>query len=172
MRQGEKLMEAERRSKEQAAQELRHRAEEDQRRAAVRLEAWRSQRQLQEKQDEERRLKEEVFQKRRRREELRRQKEVRLAVKACVQQKREQEEQRLAEKQAMEQAEMEERRRAAAQIIQCFQERVSNLLSSSCYCVKFYLPGFFMCNLLHQKIDLTLKSAEGLHMDVWCYVVY
>lgn len=132
-------MDAERRNKEQVARELRYRAEEDKRKVAVRLEIWRSQRQLQEKQDKEQRLKEEVLQKRRRQEEHRRQQEVRLAVKACVQQKREQEEQCQAEKVAMEQAEMEERRRTAAQLIQCFQERVSNLccdvrlLSTRCF---------------------------------------
>ncbi|XP_062400110.1 coiled-coil domain-containing protein 112 [Sardina pilchardus] len=123
VQQRQELMEAERGEMEQKAQERRRRADQEHREAAIRLEMWRSQQQLQQEQEKEQWLKEEVLRKRKIQEEHRRQQEVRLAVKACVQQKKEQEEQRLAEKKAKEQAEMEERRRAAAQLIPHFQER-------------------------------------------------
>ncbi|XP_031425937.1 coiled-coil domain-containing protein 112 isoform X2 [Clupea harengus] len=123
LQQREELMDAERRKREEVAQECRLRADEEKREAAVRIEAWRSQRQLQQEQEKEQCLKEEVRRKRMAQEERRRQQEAQLAVKACVQQKKEQEKQRLVEKEAQERAEMEERRRAAAQLIQHFQER-------------------------------------------------
>ncbi|XP_048100379.1 coiled-coil domain-containing protein 112 isoform X1 [Alosa alosa] len=123
LQQRQELMDAERRKREEMAQERRRRADEEQKEAAIRLEMWRSQQQLQQEQEKEQRLKEEVLRKRKIQEEHRRQQEVRLAVKACVQQKKEQEKQRLAEKKTKEQAEMEEKRRAAAQLIPHFQER-------------------------------------------------
>ncbi|XP_063051656.1 coiled-coil domain-containing protein 112 isoform X2 [Engraulis encrasicolus] len=124
LQQREEVLDSERWQREEEAQRRRQRSEEEKKKeAAARLVEWRSQRQLREEQEEDRRVKEEAQLKRRQQEERRRQQEARLAVQACVRQKKQQAEQRLAEAAARERAEVEERRKAGAQLIQQFQER-------------------------------------------------
>ncbi|XP_023692266.1 coiled-coil domain-containing protein 112 isoform X2 [Paramormyrops kingsleyae] len=99
------------------------RLEEERQEAAVHLEAWRTQRGLQEAKENQRKLQEEVLQRRQEKEERRKQIEVKMMVEAYIQQRKEQEELLVHEKEAQEHAEMEERRRCAARGIKQFQER-------------------------------------------------
>ncbi|KAL2092835.1 hypothetical protein ACEWY4_012633 [Coilia grayii] len=123
LQQREELLDVQLRQREEKAQKQHQRTEEEKREATARLEEWRSHRQLREEQERERRVKEEVLQKRRLQEQRRRQQEARLVLKASAQQKKEQEERRLAEIAARERAEIEERRKVGEQLIQQFQDR-------------------------------------------------
>ncbi|XP_067468154.1 coiled-coil domain-containing protein 112 isoform X1 [Thunnus thynnus] len=119
----EEVEEADRRVKEAKIQAEQHKAEEERREAARRLEEWREEKRRKEEQEEEQRLAEEIQKRRRAKEERRRQLEVKLTIEEQLRLKREEEEEQTRMRREEEQREVDERRREAAKGIKRFSER-------------------------------------------------
>ncbi|KAJ8401621.1 hypothetical protein AAFF_G00379380 [Aldrovandia affinis] len=123
LRQQEEKEDTARQEEVELVEAQQRRAEEERREAAARLEAWKAELRVQEAEEEGKRVREEVFQRRKAKEERRRQLEVKLALEAHNHARNQEKELLLQKKKFQEQEEKEERERSAARGIRIFQER-------------------------------------------------